>query len=99
MYFLNPPLKGFHESFGTKMLGFSWSFVVIAIHYAYFNSLNKDIDLFGMQILNCFDYFLVLIDVGEDVIMANDVVTPLNFPIVLVEEEELEKSSINMNVS
>jgi len=52
-----------------------------------------------MQILNCFDYFLVLIDVGEDVIMANDVVTPLNFPIVLVEEEELEKSSIKMNVS
>jgi hypothetical protein len=52
-----------------------------------------------MQIPNCFSYFLVFIVVGENVIMVDDVDTPLNPPVVPVEKEELEKTSVNMNVS
>jgi hypothetical protein len=42
---------------------------------------------------------LVFIDVGEDSIMANDVVTPLNPLVVPIEEEELEKTMFNVNIS
>jgi hypothetical protein len=42
---------------------------------------------------------LVFVDVGEDLILADDVIMPLNPLIVLVEEEELEKTSFDANVS
>jgi len=42
---------------------------------------------------------LVFIDVGEDSIMANDVVTPLNPLVVPIEKEELEKTMFNVNIS
>jgi hypothetical protein len=31
--------------------------------------------------------------------MADDTITPLNFPVMLVEEEKLEKTSFDVNVS
>jgi hypothetical protein len=42
---------------------------------------------------------LVLVDACGDSVMADDVVTPSNPPVVLVEEEELEKTPRDVNVS
>jgi hypothetical protein len=42
---------------------------------------------------------LVFVDAGEDSIMANDVVMPLNPLVALVEEEELEETSLDVNIS
>jgi hypothetical protein len=42
---------------------------------------------------------LVLDDVGEDLVMADDVVMPLNLPVTLVKEEELKETPLDMNVS
>jgi hypothetical protein len=42
---------------------------------------------------------LVFVDVGENSIMVDDVVTPLNPPVTLVEKEELEETPFDMNVS
>ncbi len=42
---------------------------------------------------------MVFIDVGEDSIMANDVVGPSNPLIVPIEKEELKKTLFDMNVS
>jgi hypothetical protein len=42
---------------------------------------------------------LVFVDEGEDSVMVNDVVTPLNPPVALIEEEELEEPPLDMNVS
>jgi hypothetical protein len=43
--------------------------------------------------------FLVFVDVGEDLIMVDDVATPLNLLIALVEEEKLKEASLDVNVS
>jgi hypothetical protein len=43
--------------------------------------------------------FLVFVNASEDLVMANDVVTPSNPLIMPIEEEELEKTSFDMNVS
>jgi hypothetical protein len=42
---------------------------------------------------------LVFVNACEDSVMADDVVTPLNPPIAPVEEEELEETPLDMNVS
>ncbi len=42
---------------------------------------------------------LVFVDISEDSIMVADVVTPSNSLVVLVEEEELEETPFDMNVS
>ncbi len=42
---------------------------------------------------------LVFIDVGENLVMADDVATPLNPPVSLVEKEELKEASLDVNVS
>jgi hypothetical protein len=42
---------------------------------------------------------LVFVDASEDSIMADDVTKHSNIPIVLIKEEELEKTSFNLNVS
>jgi len=42
---------------------------------------------------------LVFIDVGENLVMANDVVTPSNPAVSLIEKEELEEASLDVNVS
>jgi hypothetical protein len=42
---------------------------------------------------------LVFVNVSEDSIMADDVVTPSNPLVVLVEEEELEEAPFDMNLS
>jgi hypothetical protein len=42
---------------------------------------------------------LVFVDVSEDLVMANDVVMPLNPLVALVQEEELEETPLDVNVS
>jgi hypothetical protein len=42
---------------------------------------------------------LVFVDASENLIMANDVSTPSNPPVALVEKEELEEALLAMNVS
>jgi hypothetical protein len=41
---------------------------------------------------------LVFVDAGENLVMANDVATPLNPLVSLVEKEELEKAPLDVNV-
>jgi hypothetical protein len=41
---------------------------------------------------------LVFIDVGEDLVMVNGVVTPSNHLVVPVEEEEFEETPFDVNV-
>jgi hypothetical protein len=43
--------------------------------------------------------FSIFVDVGENLIMADDVATPSNLPIPLVEKEELEETPLDVNVS
>jgi hypothetical protein len=52
-----------------------------------------------MQVPNCSNYPSIFVDVGEDLITANDVATPLNPPFALVEEEEFEEALFDLNVS
>jgi len=42
---------------------------------------------------------LVFVDIGEDSIMANDVIMPSNLLVALAEEEELEETPFDVNVS
>jgi hypothetical protein len=42
---------------------------------------------------------LIFVDASENLIMADDVVMPLNPPVSLVEKEELEEALFDMNVS
>ncbi len=42
---------------------------------------------------------LVFVDVGENLVMADDVVTPSNPLVSLVEKEELEEAPFDVNVS
>ncbi len=48
---------------------------------------------------NWFGYFLNFVDAGENLVMADDVPTPLVPPVAFVEKEELKKASLDMNVS
>jgi hypothetical protein len=52
-----------------------------------------------MQVLIWFGHPSIFVDVGEILVMADDVVTPSNLPVALVEQEELEEISLDMNVS
>jgi hypothetical protein len=42
--------------------------------------------------------FLVFVDAGENLVMADDVVTPSNLPSSLVGKENLEEASLDVNV-
>jgi hypothetical protein len=66
--------------------------------HAYPNFLNKGNNPLRMQVLNCFSYLSVFIDVGENLVIVNDVATPSNLRITLIEKEELEEASLNVNV-
>jgi hypothetical protein len=73
-------------------------FAIIATPYTYPNFLNKGNDPLRMQVLNYFGYLSIFIDVSENLVMADDVATPLNPSIPLVEKEELEKIPFDVNV-
>ncbi len=47
---------------------------------------------------NSFGYPSIFVDVGENLVMANFITTPSNPPVTPVEQEELEETSLDMNV-
>jgi hypothetical protein len=51
-----------------------------------------------MQVPNCFNYPSVFVDVGENFVMVDDVATPSNPLVALVEKGELEEVMLNVNV-
>jgi hypothetical protein len=81
------------------MFEFSQSSTVTATLHAYLNFLNKGNDPFRMQMPNYSSYLSIFIDVGENLVMVNDVATPSNLPVAPIEEEELEEASLDVNVS
>ncbi len=52
-----------------------------------------------MQVSIWFDYFSVFVDAGEILVMVDDVAMPSNPPVAPVEQEELEETSLDVNVS
>jgi hypothetical protein len=52
-----------------------------------------------MQVPIWFDYFLVFVDANEILVMADDVTMSSNPPVAPVEQEKLEKASLDVNVS
>jgi hypothetical protein len=48
-----------------------------------------------MQVPNCFGYPSIFVDASENLIMADDVTTPLNPLVALVEKEELEEAPLD----
>jgi hypothetical protein len=52
-----------------------------------------------MQVPNCSGYPFGFVNASEELDLANDVVTPSNLPVALVEEEKLEETSLDVNVS
>jgi hypothetical protein len=49
-----------------------------------------------MQVPNWFGYlFNLFVDAGENLVMADDVVTPLNPPVALVEKEKLKDAPLD----
>ncbi len=49
--------------------------------------------------LNCFGYLLVFVDASENLVIADDVATPSNPLVTPVEQEELEETPLDVNVS
>ncbi len=80
------------------MFGFSRSFAITTMPHAYPNFLNKGNNPLRIQMPNCFNYPSIFVDVGENLIMVDDVVTPSNPPIALVEQEKLKETSFDVNV-
>ncbi len=98
---LDPPSKlGFDESIRSRMFKFSWGSTVTPTLYAYPNLLNKKTSTpFEHKYHIIFATLLVFVDVGENLVMANDVTTPSNPPVPLVEKEELKEALLDVNVS
>jgi hypothetical protein len=42
---------------------------------------------------------LIFVDVGEDLVMVGNVVTPSNPPVTPIEKEELEEAPFDVNIS
>jgi hypothetical protein len=66
--------------------------------HAYPNFLNKGNDPLRMQMPNCFSYLSVFVYACENLVMANDVATPSNLLVALIEQEEFEETSLDVNV-
>ncbi len=82
------------------MFEFSWSFAVTPTPYAYPNLLNKKTSTPSERKYHIISVtLLVFVDVGENLVMADDVTTPSNPPVSLVGKEKLKEASLNVNVS
>jgi hypothetical protein len=51
-----------------------------------------------MQVPIWFGYLSVFVDAGDILVMVNDVATPSNPPVALVEHEEFEEAPLDVNV-
>jgi len=82
------------------MFKFSWGFAITPTPYTYPNLLNQKASTpFERKYRIVFVTFLTFVDVGENLVMADDVATPLNPPGSLIEKEELKEASLDVNVS
>jgi hypothetical protein len=81
------------------MSSFLRNSIVTITHYAYPNFSNKRINIFECKYEIISFNLLVFVDANEDSIMVDDVVMPLNSPIAPIEEEKLEETLLNVNVS
>jgi hypothetical protein len=82
------------------MFEFSRGFVVTPTPYAYPNLLNKKASTpFERKYHIVSTTRLVFVDACENLVMADDVATPSNPPVSLVEKEELEEAPLDVNVS
>jgi len=104
LYYLNPPSElKFNESIGTRVLRFSYNSIVkthIPAYYAYFNFQNKSIKLLLNAsikfVISGYSFFFV--GTCENPIMADDAITFSNPFLTPMQDEELEKTFINVNV-
>ncbi len=98
---LDPPSKlGFDESIRSKMFEFSWSSTVTSTPYTYPNLSNNKTSTPSKRKYHIESTtYLVFVDVGENLVMADDVGKPSNLPVSLVEKEELEEALFDVNVS
>ncbi len=72
------------------MFEFSWNFVVTPTPYAYLNLLNKKASIASERKYHIVSAtLLVFVDAGENLVMADDVATPLNPLVSLVEKEKI----------
>ncbi len=100
VYFLDPSSKlRVYKSIEIKMSSFLRNSIVTITHYAYPNFSNKRINIFECKYEIISFNLLVFVDANEDSIMVDDVVMPLNSPIAPIEEEKLEETLLNVNVS
>jgi hypothetical protein len=67
------------------MSGFSRSSAIITMLFAYLNFLNKGNNPFQLQVPNYFGYLSIFVDVNENLVMADDIATPLNPSIAPIE--------------
>ncbi len=70
-------------------------------NYAYLKFLNKNIILLSNASPRLLFWTIILfsIDASKDWTMADDAIMSSSFSVALVQDEELEEASINMNVS
>ncbi len=80
------------------MSRFSRSSIVIAMFYTYPDFLNKGNNPLRMQVPNCFNYLSVFVDACENLVIADDVIMPLNPPVAPVEKKKFEKAPFDVNV-
>jgi len=82
------------------MFEFSWSFVVTPTPYAYPNLWNKKASTPSKRKYPIVSTtLLVFINVGEILVMVDDIAMPSNPLVLVVEKEELEEASLDVNVS
>ncbi len=98
---LDPPSKlGFDESSRSRMFEFSWGSIITPTLYAYPNLLNKKVSTLSERKYHIvYVVFLIFVDVGENLVMADDVATPSNLLGSLVGKEKLEEALLDVNVS
>jgi hypothetical protein len=82
------------------MFKVSWGSAVTPTPYTYPNLLNKKASTPSKRKYHIVSAtLLVFVDAGENLVMADDVVTPSNPLVSLIEKEELEESLLDVNVS
>ncbi len=82
------------------MFEFSWGFAIIPTPYTYPNLLNKKASTPSERKYHIVSVtLLVFVDACENLVRADNVATPSNPLVSLVENEELEEAPLDVNVS
>jgi len=82
------------------MFEVSWGSAITPTPYTYPNLLNKKASTPSKRKYPIVSStLLVFVDAGENLDMVNDVATPSNLLVSLIEKEEFEKTPLDVNVS